>query len=109
MLPVLSMPREPASSVPRLDTGIFSWPGGLFLTPTPARVPTPFVQFAATISRDNIDAALRQLMPLEIRFHDPGEPERTLVVDPPSELLLVPGKGVEIRTSAKLTWQVLGI
>ena len=67
------------------------------------------MRLTATLQREDFVAFLQQLTPLELRLSDPGEPQRLFLIDTPRDVRLVAGKGLEVRTSARLTWEVLGV
>jgi hypothetical protein len=63
----------------------------------------------ATIGLDDLTDMIERLTPLEIRLGDPEGKERTLVVERPSAVTLVPDRGLRIETVARLRWAVAGV
>ena len=63
----------------------------------------------ATIGLDDLTDLIERLTPLEIQLGEPEGPERTLVVERPSAVTLVPERGLRIVTVAKLRWSIAGV
>ncbi|MBV9946181.1 MAG: hypothetical protein JOZ69_04975 [Myxococcales bacterium] len=59
----------------------------------------------AVLSRDDLERVLRQFAPAVIRLGDAG----TLTLEEPTEVALVPERGLRVVCPAKLHWPVLGI
>jgi hypothetical protein len=63
----------------------------------------------ATLGLDDLTDALQRFTPLEIRLGDLEGKERTLFVEPPSRVTLVPERGLRVETNARLSWTVAGV
>jgi hypothetical protein len=60
----------------------------------------------AILSRDDLERALEQFAPVNVKLGDGGG---TLFLDTPSEVELVPDRGMRVVCRAKVHWPVLGI
>ena len=63
----------------------------------------------ATIGLDDLTDLIERLTPLEIHLGEPEGQERTLVVERPSAVTLVPDRGLRIATVARLRWAIAGV
>ncbi|HSQ64543.1 MAG TPA: hypothetical protein VLM85_15070 [Polyangiaceae bacterium] len=63
----------------------------------------------ATLSLDDLSDAMERFTPLEIRLGDLEGKERTLFVERPSRVTLVPDRGLRIETTARLNWTIAGV
>jgi hypothetical protein len=63
----------------------------------------------ATLGLDDLTDAIQRFTPLEVRLGDPDGNERTLVVERPERVSLVPDRGLRIATTARLTWTIAGV
>ena len=67
------------------------------------------VQIAAIMDEPTIAALLRDLTPLTIGLGDADQAERWIEIHRPDRVALVPGEGLRIDTTAKLSWTVAGV
>jgi hypothetical protein len=63
----------------------------------------------ATLGLDDLTDAMNRLTPLEIRLGDLEGKERTLFVERPDRVTLVPDRGLRIETTARLRWTIAGV
>lgn len=63
----------------------------------------------ATLGLDDLTDAMQRFTPLEIRLGDLEGKERTLVVERPDRVALVPDRGLRIETTARLSWTIAGV
>lgn len=63
----------------------------------------------ATFGLDDLIDALQRFTPLELRLGDLEGKARTLVVERPDRVTLVPERGLRIETTARLNWTIAGI
>ncbi|HEX6244355.1 MAG TPA: hypothetical protein VFZ61_25735 [Polyangiales bacterium] len=62
----------------------------------------------AIITADDLMHALHELTPTRIQLDD-NDPDKAFELDPPSEVRFRENEGAIIRTSARLSWDVIGI
>jgi hypothetical protein len=67
------------------------------------------VQIAATLDEPTVAALLRDLTPLMIGLGDADQPNRWMEIQWPDRVAFVPGEGLRIDTTAKLSWTVAGV
>jgi hypothetical protein len=63
----------------------------------------------ATLGLDDLTDAMQRFTPLEMRLGDLDSKDRTLFVDRPNRVTLVPDRGLRIDTTAHLTWTIAGV
>lgn len=63
----------------------------------------------ATVGLDDLIEALEHFTPLEIRLGDLEGKERSLLVERPDRVTLVPDRGLRIETTARLSWTIAGL
>jgi len=63
----------------------------------------------ATFGLDDLIDALQRFTPLELRLGDLEGKDRTLFIERPERVTLVPERGLRIETTARLKWTVAGI
>jgi len=62
----------------------------------------------ATLSLADLTDAMERFTPLEIRLGDLEGKQRTLFVERPSRVTLVPDRGLRIETTARPDWTIGG-
>jgi hypothetical protein len=62
----------------------------------------------AIFAREDLAQALAQLTPLRVELGDPGS-DHYVYVGRPQSVELVEGRGLRVRTQAKLRWDVIGL
>lgn len=63
----------------------------------------------ATLGLDDLTDAVNRLTPLEVRLGDLEGNARTLFVERPDRVTLVPDRGLRIETAARLRWTIAGV
>jgi hypothetical protein len=63
------------------------------------------MRLEATLARDDLRNVLADAAPLKVRLGQKGE----LLLGEPSEVALVPGRGLRLVCAAQLSWDLLGI
>jgi hypothetical protein len=63
----------------------------------------------ATLGLDDLTDAMQRFTPLESRLGDLEGKERTLFVERPERVTLVPDRGLRIDTTARLNWTIAGV
>lgn len=63
----------------------------------------------ATLGLDDLTDAVNRLTPLEVRLGDLEGKARTLFVERPDRVTLVPDRGLRIETAARLRWTIAGV
>ena len=67
------------------------------------------VKVAAILDEPTVASLLRDLAPLTIGLGDADQPHRWIEIRPPDRVAFVPGEGLRIDTTAKLSWTVAGV
>ena len=67
------------------------------------------VKIAAIMDEPTVAALLRDLTPLTIGLGDADQPDRWIEIHRPDRVTFLPGEGVRIYTTAKLSWTVAGV
>lgn len=65
------------------------------------------MQLCAVLARDELAAVIEQITPFEVEIS--RQPRRVISLGPPSKVELVPGAGLRLRGSARVTWDVVGL
>lgn len=65
------------------------------------------MQLRAVVRRDDVIGLLEEITPLRVELS--RRPQRAVSIGRPTELDFVPGTGLRIRTSARITWDVAGL
>lgn len=66
------------------------------------------VQITAILNEPTVAEMLRDLTPLVIALGDADQANRWLEIDRPDHVAFVPGEGLRIETTARLSWTVAG-
>jgi hypothetical protein len=67
------------------------------------------IQIEAVLDHATVVDLLAQLTPLRVDLGDLSDRDRWIEVNPPDDVAFVAGKGIRIRTTARLSWSVAGI